>query len=165
MVSERPNSPTVCCGDRCARLSNHFDAISSALAPTEVDLPSTSTSTRTKTCAEALIATAPNRNGFVNGTGRSKNEMSRTAIRGGMAFLTSIQRALGEEMLTDALYQFGEHRIGHGIERTRARQRHLVDRRDRTGPLGHDQYAIGEEHRFRNRMGDQQHGLAGFALD
>ena len=33
MVSERPNSPTVCCGDRCARLSNHFDAINSALAP------------------------------------------------------------------------------------------------------------------------------------
>src|SRR6266576_3633191 len=147
MVSERRNSPMVCCGDRCGRLSNHFDAINSALAPMEVPLPSTSTSTRTNACTEELITTAPNRKGFVNGTGRSKNEMSRTAKRSGMVFLASVQRALGKKMPADALHQFGEHRIGHGVERARARQRDIVDRGDRAGPFGHDQPAIGEEHR------------------
>ena len=33
------------------------------------------------------MTTAPNRNGFVNGTGRSKNTMSRTTKRGAMVFL------------------------------------------------------------------------------
>src|SRR3979409_2052635 len=136
MASDRRSSSTVCCGDRCARLSNYFDAISSALAPTDVPLPSISISTRTKTCADALMTTAPNRNGFANGTGRSKNAMSRTAKRGGMV-CASIQRALGEEMFSDALHQLGEHRIGHGVERARARQRHIVDGGDRAGPLGH----------------------------
>src|SRR6266404_6793716 len=73
--------------------------------------------------------------------------------------LASIQRALGEEMLADALHQFGEHRISHGVERARAWQRHLIDRRDRARPFGHDQHAICEEYRFGNRVGDQQHGL------
>ena len=77
----------------------------------------------------------------------------------------SVQRALGEEMLADPLHQFGEGGIGHRVQRARARQRHVVDRRDRAGPLGHDQHAVGEEHGLRNRMRDQQHRLAGLALD
>src|SRR5690242_11932697 len=97
----------VCCGDRCGRLSNHFEAIISALAPIDVPLPSISISARTKTCTEEVITTLPNRNGFANGIGRSKNEISRTATRGGMAF-PLIQRALGEEVFSDPLHQFGE---------------------------------------------------------
>ena len=73
MSSERRNSATVCSGESCGRLSNHFGAISSALAPTDVPLPSTSTSTRTKACTADVIVTAPKRNG------RAKVPAARTA--------------------------------------------------------------------------------------
>src|SRR6185312_13501148 len=105
--SDRRNPSTVCCGDRCARLSNHLAAIISALAPTDVPLPSISTSARTNTCTDELITTLPNRNGFANGIDRSKREMSFMARRGGIA-ASLVQRALGEEMLADPLHQFGE---------------------------------------------------------
>ena len=70
--SERRNSPTVCSGESCGRLSNHFGTSSSALAPTDVPLPSTSISTRTNACGVALMTTAPNWNGRTKRTGRSK---------------------------------------------------------------------------------------------
>ena len=86
MASERRNSATVSSGESVGRLSNHFGTSNSALAPTEVPLPSTSISARTNSCAAALIATAPKRNGRTKRTGRSKNAMSRTATRGGMVW-------------------------------------------------------------------------------
>ncbi len=45
-----------------------------------VPLPSISISARTNTCTDDVITTLPNRNGFANGIGRSKNEISRTAM-------------------------------------------------------------------------------------
>jgi len=39
---------------------------------------------------------------------------------------TSIQRALGEEMPTDALLQFGKARVGHGVQGPQGRQRPLL---------------------------------------
>src|ERR1041385_180351 len=115
IVSERRNSSAVCSDDRCGRLSNHFGASNSAVAPTDAALPSTSISTRTKICVAAWMVTAPNRNGRTNGTGRSNSTMSRNISRG--AIKASIQRALREKMLADALHQLGEHRIGHRIQR------------------------------------------------
>ena len=86
MASERRNWSTVSSGESCGRLSNHFGAISSALAPTDMPLPSTSISARTKACTADVIVTAPNRNGLAKETGRSNSEISRTANRGGMIF-------------------------------------------------------------------------------
>src|SRR6266567_273818 len=126
--SERRNPSTVCAGDNSGRLSNHFGTSSSALAPTAtpllVVLPSTSISTRTNSCGVALMVIAPKRNGRANCTGRSKNAISRSFRRGAMAL---VQRTLREKVLADALYEFGEHRVGHHVQRARARQRHVVD--------------------------------------
>src|ERR1051325_10824936 len=109
MTSERRNSAAVCSDDRCGRLSNHFGASNSAVAPTDVPLPSTSISTRTKICVAARIVTAPNRNGRTNGTGRLNSAISRNLSRG--AIKTSIQLALREKMLADALHQLREDGI------------------------------------------------------
>src|SRR5215204_6549176 len=118
--SDRRNSVTVCSGDRCGRLSNHFGTRNSALAPTALPSPSTSISTRTKACGVALMTTAPNRNGRAKVTGRSKKAKSFTAKRYDIKQL-SVQRALGEKVLTNPLHQFGEGGIGHGVQRTWAR--------------------------------------------
>src|SRR6202035_1161184 len=156
--SDRLNSSTVCSVESDARLSNHFGTIISALAPTALPLPSISISARTKTCEAASTTTAPKRNGRAKRTGRSKSVISRTARRSGIV-TPLIQRALREEVLADALDQFREDRIAHDVKRARARQRHITDRRDRAGPLGHDQHAVGQKNRFRNRVRDQKHGL------
>src|SRR5580658_1203972 len=75
------------------------------------------------------------------------------------------EAAAAAAVLANTLYQLGEYRIGHDVERARTRQRHVVDRGDRAGPLGHNQHAIGKEDGLGDRVGDQEHGFSGFALD
>src|ERR1700722_16195854 len=108
MASERRNSAMVCSDESAGRLSNHFAAIISALAPIARPLPSISISTRTNACVDEVMTTAPNRNGLANRIGRSNSAISRTTSFGGMVF-PSVQCALGEEVLADALHQFGEN--------------------------------------------------------
>ena len=100
--------------------------------PSTRPLPSTSISTRTNACGAASTITAPKRNGRAkrDRAFEQRDIMHHEAKRHG-ASLPQSQRALGEEVLADALHQLGEDRIGHGIERARARQRHVVDRGDR----------------------------------
>ena len=71
------------------------------------------------------------------------------------------QHALRQEQLGNLLRRLDEQRVAARREPARARQSDLEHLLDAAGARRHHDHAVGEQHRLVDRVGDEQHGLAG----
>src|SRR6516162_4535726 len=79
--------------------------------------------------------------------------------------LAATNPAAAEDELADAAGGILEFMAGLHVEVARARQRNRDGLRDPAGPRRHHHDPIGEQHRFGNRVGDEQDGLGLFLPD
>src|SRR6201987_5756667 len=99
------------------------------------------------------------------GAKRSRRMVSRLSLKSltiaptASASFASCRDGAAEQLAADMVGELMEGGLLQRLHRARPRQRHLQNFADAAGARRHDDDAVGEQQRFGDGVGDEQHGL------